>query len=199
MNVTVIGKNINIGDAFRNHIESKIEEVVGKYFGQPLDATVVLVHDAHLYRASLSARAGRQLLLQSSGDATEPYPAFDLALERLGKRLRRHKRRIKDHNRLPADDPGIRELTPARQYILDPENATSDQEPGEEGDQPVIVAEMNAVIETLTVGEAVMQMDLGEIPAVLFRSRVHGGLNMVYRRPDGHIGWIDPAAKPATG
>jgi len=193
MQVSIIGKNIDVGDAFRTHIEDTLSTAVGRYFTRPVEATVTLVRDAHLYRAQVSARAGRGLLLQSTGEATEPYPAFDLALERLLNRLRRHKRRLKDHHRAGPAGSGGADMLPARQYVLEAEPADDHLEQSEAPGQPAVVAEMDTVIEMLTVGEAVMRMDLADAPAFMFRNRAHGRLNMVYRRPDGNIGWVDPA------
>jgi ribosomal subunit interface protein len=194
MQITVVGKNLDVGAAFRSHIEASVGEAVGKYFARPVDATVTVARDAHLYRAHLSARAGRHLLLQSEGEATDPYPAFDRAVERLAKQLRRHKRRIKDHHAPPADEALVPAPSPARSYVLDADAADAHLDTDGDG-RPAVVAEMETVIEHLTVGEAVMRLDLGDLPALMFKNRAHGGLNMVYRRPDGHIGWVDPAAR----
>jgi ribosomal subunit interface protein len=193
MHVAVIGKNMDVGDAFRSHISDSLEAAVGKYFDKALEATVTVTRDAHLYRAQMSAHTGRDLLFQSTGEAPEPYPAFDRALDRLAKRLRRHKRRLKDHHRTTAVAiPAEPVAAPARQYILDAEAEDPHMEAVDGAGQPLVVAEMDAVIETLTVSEAVMRMDLEDHPALLFRNRAHGTINMVYRRPDGHIGWVDP-------
>jgi hypothetical protein len=131
---------------------------------------------------------GRGILLQSSAEATEIYPAFDAAASKVGKRLRRYKRRLRDHH--------LHELRPApevtaRQYVIDPD-ADLGEDDQEAGTEPVIIAEMDTAIETMSVAEAVMRMDLAELPALLFRSGAHGGLNLIYRRADGHVGWIDP-------
>ena len=128
-----------------------------------------------------------------SGDA---YGSFDAALEHVGKRLRRYKRRLRDHHRRQG---GKTERFPAAQYVLAPEQEeVAETDVGdagdvtENGDQPVIIAEMQTDIETLTVSDAVMRMDLANLPAMMFRNRANGALNMVYVRRDGNIGWIDP-------
>jgi hypothetical protein len=155
---------------------------------------VLFSQDAHLYRADITVRVGRGILLQSSAEATGIYPAFDAAADKMGKRLRRHKRRLRDHHLNVAQGAEV----PARQYVIESETSVVESEDFEsvEGDspgtEPVIIAEMDTMIETMSVAEAVMRMDLAELPALLFRSGVHGGLNMIYRRPDGHVGWIDP-------
>jgi len=194
MQITVKGKQLDVGDALRTHVKDQLSLLVGKYFGNPLEATVILSKEAHLYKADIQVHVGRGILLQSNADATEPYPAFDEAAEKVAKRLRRYKRRLKDHhertnlNQLPVQA--------ARKYILEAESETieSDEALAEtNGSHGTVVAEMETNIEMLTVGEAVMRMDLAELPALMFRNRAHGGLNMIYRRPDGNIGWVDPA------
>ncbi|WP_299617574.1 ribosome-associated translation inhibitor RaiA [Pelagibius sp.] len=190
MQLSVKGKQLDVGDALRTHVTESLSRILDKYFGDAIDCAVTLSRDAHLYRAVVSAHVGRGIKLEAQGEASEPYPAFDAAAERLSTRLRRHKRRLRDHsNKLAgAEDAPL----PAQQYILAGEG---DEELSEEsgGDnQPVVVAEMTTEIPTLTVSEAVMHMDLGDMPAMMFRNSAHGGLNMVYRRSDGNIGWVDP-------
>lgn len=204
MQVTVKGKQLDVGDALRTHVKDQLASMVGKYFGNPMEATVILSKDAHLYKADIQVHVGRGILLQSNAEATEPYPAFDDAAEKVAKRLRRYKRRLKDHherttlNQLPVQ--------PARKYILEAEIDRDDHEdhvddvPVAEanGHQGIVVAEMETAIEMLTVSEAVMRMDLAEMPAMMFRNRAHGGLNMIYRRPDGNFGWVDPVGANGT-
>jgi hypothetical protein len=112
--------------------------------------------------------------------------AFDEAAEHLAKRLRRYKRRLRDHHHQRPDEA---ETLFAQQYVLAGEDIESESE---EKDEPIVIAEMETGIETLSVGEAVMRMELANLPSMMFRNRAHGGLNMVYHRGDGHIGWVDP-------
>ena len=189
MNLIVKGQQIDVGDALREHVRSSLDDVFGKYFGDAIDATVTFSRDAHLYRASVSAHVGRGIMAQSEAVADQPYIACDHALERLAKRLRRHKRRLRDHHKAPV------QVESAGLYVLSPD---SDSEPaggpaGEEaGGQPMVIAEMKTDIATLTVSEAVMRLDLADDGALMFVNRAHGGLNMVYRRADGNVGWVDP-------
>ena len=172
----------------RRHIEDSLERILAKYFGDAIEARVTLSRNANHFRAQVSAHVGRNIRLEAHGEAAEPYPAFDAASDRLSKRLRRYKSRLRDHRK---EDSSQSEPIPAQQYILSRE----EDENGEwerSGDQPVIVAEMATEIPHLTVSEAVMHMDLADQSAMMFRNRAHGGLNMVYRREDGNIGWIDP-------
>jgi ribosomal subunit interface protein len=186
MNLTVKGKHLDVGDALRSHVREQLTALTEKYFSNPIDATVLFSHEAHLYRADISVHVGRGILLQASADATDIYPAFEAAAEKTGKRLRRYKRRLRDHH---MSEMRVEE-SPARQYVIDAEPSLDDDE--DIGAEPVIIAEMDTTIETMSVAEAVMRMDLAELPAILFRSGAHGGLNMIYRRADGHVGWVDP-------
>lgn len=186
MNLTVKGKHLDVGDALRTYVEEQLSAVTEKYFSNPIDAIVLFEQEAHLYRTDISVRIGRGIMLQSSAEATDIYPSFEAAAEKVGKRLRRYKRRLRDHHMNGAATAA--EDVPARQYVIEAESANDDDLSAE----PVIVAEMDTSIETMSVAEAVMRMDLAELPALMFRSGAHGGLNMIYRRPDGHVGWVDP-------
>lgn len=214
MHLTVKGKQLDVGDALRTHAGSVLKALVEKYFSDPIEANVVISRDAHLFTADISVHVGRNILLQSSAEATEPYPAFDAAIERLAKRLRRHKRRLRGRQR---DSQAATVSLPATDYVLDagvpdghgdghgddgwpePPEVGADTDGEDDRAQPVVVAEMATTIDTLTVGEAVMRMDLADLPALMFRNRGHGGLNMVYRRPDGNVGWVDPKGSQGTG
>jgi ribosomal subunit interface protein len=193
MKLSVKGKQIDVGDALRGHVETQLNEVVAKYFGDSLEATVTLSREAHLFCADIMVHAGRGILLQSNASAGEPYPAFDAALTKLSGRLRRHKNKIKHHHH--ETSRGQAEALIANAFVLHSDDKNHEEEVN---DNPAIVAEMTTPVETLTVGEAVMRLDLGDLPALMFRNRGHGGLNMIYRRPDGHIGWVDPAESAAA-
>ncbi|HYC02893.1 MAG TPA: ribosome-associated translation inhibitor RaiA [Azospirillaceae bacterium] len=208
MHVTVRGKQLDVGDALRTHINTTLAGLVGKYFSKPIEANVVMTKDAHLFKADIQVHAGRNIVLQSNAEATEPYPAFDGAADKIAKRLRRHKRWLRDHHHRGGDAPeAALESQPARKYILDAGLDSADhsgdheepaEAPADGGHHSMVVAEMETAIELLTVSEAVARMDLADLPALLFRNRAHGGLNMIYRRPDGHVGWVDPADAAAA-
>ena len=198
MQLSVKGKQLDIGSALRVHVETSLERILGKYFGDAIVARVTLSREAHLYRASVSAHVGRNILLEAQGEAGEPYPAFDAAAGRLSKRLRRHKRRLRNHHK---ESPVELESLAAQKYILvgpGNENPDGEESRGDSDDQPMVVAEMTAEISSLTVSEAVMRMDLADLPAMMFRNSAHGGLNMIYRRDDGNIGWLDPRGNRGT-
>ncbi len=198
MQLSVQGRQIDVGDAFREHASLSLGTVLGKYFGDAIDVSVTLSREGHLFRAMVSTHIGKGIELHASADANEPYPAFDQAVERLSKRLRRYKRRLRDHHRDLEQVSGPEaERLAAQQYVLQVESAESDGET-EADSQPAVIAEIETEIPSLTVSDAVMRMDLADIPALLFRNKAHGGLNMVYRRHDGHVGWVDPRGNRST-
>jgi ribosomal subunit interface protein len=187
MNVIVKGQQIDVGDALRRHVSESLSHVFGKYFGDAIDVTVTFSRQAHLLRASVSAHVGRGIVAQSQASADQAYAAFDIAVDRLGKRLRRHKRRLRDHHKTPL------ETRPAEHFVLAGDLEADDGDAVETANgRPAVIAEMKTEIPVLTVSEAVMRLDLEDSGALMFVNRAHGGLNMVYRRSDGNIGWVDP-------
>src|SRR6266446_4136982 len=192
MQLTMTGKQIDIGDALRLHIETSLSSILEKYFKTAIEAHVVVSKEAHLTRAEVSLHIGRGIVVNAGAAASETYAAFDAAAERIAKRLRRYKRRLRDHHAKARESSEANEL--ARAYVLAP---IAEEAEEEAGDAPAVIAEMSTELPSLTVGEAAMRMDLAETPVLLFRNRSHGELNLVYRRVDGNIGWIDPELDPA--
>jgi ribosomal subunit interface protein len=188
MQLSVTGKQIDVGQALRSHVGAGLEAAVGKYFDNAIEANVVFSRTAHNYQADIKVHVGRGILIQGQGTADDPYLAFNAASEHIAKRLRRHKRRLRDHHRAERAS----ETLSALQYVLAPETDEDEAAAASGGGEPVVVAEMTTEIPLLTVSEAVMRMDLEDAPALLFRNSAHGGLNMVYRRTDGNVGWVDP-------
>lgn len=187
MEISVKGHNVDVGDALRGHIADQLENGVVKYFERALDASVIVSRETgHGFHVEISVHPFRAMIVQASGSGTEAYGAFDAALERMVKQLRRYKRRLKDHHKSRSGT----EFVAAQQYVLQAER--EDEEVPEDG-QPAIIAEMGTEIATLTVSEAVMRMDLAHAPVHMFRNSANGNMNVVYRRNDGNIGWIDPA------
>jgi len=195
MQLSIKGKQLDVGDALRVHVGESLSRILGKYFGDALDVGVTLSREGNRHRAAVAVHIGRGMQIQAQGEAEGAYPAFDTAAEHLAKRLRRYKRRLRDHRKEaePAHAP-----LPAQQYVLAGDARTEDAAAADDDTDtdddtaPVVIAEMATEVPSLTVSEAVMRLDLGELPALMFRSSAHGGLNMIYRRPDGHIGWVDP-------
>jgi ribosomal subunit interface protein len=194
MKLTTTGRQIDIGDALRRHIEASLSSILGKYFKTAIEAHVVVSTEAHLTTAEVSIHIGRGIEVNAHAAASEAYAAFDAAAERLAKQLRRYKRRLRDHHAKARETSVSTERAMA--YVLAPvtEGTEEDDAPGDEGSSggAAVIAEMSTELPNLTVGEAAMRMDLADAPVLLFRNRSHGELNLVYRRADGNIGWIDP-------
>ena len=189
MRYQISGKQIDIGEALQTHVQSELSEMLGKYAGRPTDATVVFSRNAHEYVCEATVHLSTGLTAQAKAHETEVYAAFDSCSEKMDKQLRRYKRRLKDHHKERAQPV---ELSGASSYILAGTAETEDSEP--ESLQPMIVAEMEAKIPSLSVGEAVMQMELAGAPVLVFRNEGNKGITVVYRRDDGNVGWIDPAS-----
>jgi len=188
MQLTVKGKQLDVGDAMRVHVAESLNAAVGKYFENSIEANVVVSKDARLFTVDIVVHAGRDIVLHSEAAASEPYPAFDQACDRIAKRLRRYKRRLKERHAEPRNP-----VVAARYQVLRSDDVQETEvEVVEAPAQPVVVAEMETSIDTLSVGDAVMRLELSEKPFLLFRNGGSGALNLVYRREDGNIGWIDP-------
>ena len=194
MNLTVNGKGIDVGDALRTYVAEGLDRMFEKYFSNPIEATVTFSKQGYRFHAMISVHVGRGILMQAEDDGGDAYAAFDITAETIAKRLRRHKRRLRDHHRADTDSYAAKQFVLAPDMGEEPESAEGVDHAN--GHAALIVAELEADIPTLTVGEAVMRLDLAETQAMLFHNRAHGGLNMVYRRNDGNIGWVDPATKP---
>ncbi len=190
MTMQFTGKNIDAGGAIQIYIEDKISAVLNKYIGKDVDGHVRLEKERNQFRTNCSLRMPSGLLLEAKGDGGDAYASADAALERLEKRVRRHKRRLKNHHSGRSDGSTI-DLA-ARNYTV---QIGDDGNQPENDDNPVIIAETELKIREIPVSEAVMQLDVTEMPFLVFRNAAHGSLNVVYRRQDGHIGWIDPNKK----
>ncbi len=191
MRIQVSGKQIDTGEALRSHVEERLVEAVGKYFDRPVEAVVIFSKDRHEFVTDASVHLSTGMTVQAKGRANEIYAAFENAVDRMEKQLRRYKRRLKDHHRareFPIEAMG------APSYILAGGGDEDASEP--ETLQPVIIAEMETRVPNLSVGEAVMQMELAGARLLVFRNEKHGGVNVVYTREDGNIGWIDPRHLP---
>lgn len=195
MNIQIAGKHMELGDALRERIASGLEAAVTKYFDRASSGHVTVSQDGHETEVDCNIHLPSGITLQATGRAGEPHAALDNALEKMEKRVRRYHRRLKDHHK-PDRLPLPTEAAPAFVLQSSDDEAT---EPASNGSvqQPLVVAENLEHILTMSVAEAVMQLELGEAPAVLFRNAGHNGLNMVYMRADGHISWVDPG-KPET-
>ena len=194
MQIQITGKHIDLGDTLRGRIEAGLEAAVTKYFDRPIGGNVTVSKSGYKTIVDCSVHLPSGIILNAQGGAEEPYAALEEALEKMEKRVRRYKRRLKDHHRADRT-PMPSEVVPA--FVLQ----SHDEEETDGGDgeelQPLVIAEMNEQMRTMSVAEAVMQLELGEAPVVFFRHATLERLNLVYRRPDGHIGWVDPAPAAA--
>lgn len=188
MRYQISGKQIDIGEALQTHVETELGETLAKYAGRPTEAYVVFSKSGHESVAEAVVHLSTGLTVQAKGHDPEIYAAFDACCEKMDKQLRRYKRRLKDHHR---DRPQPVEVSGGGAYILAATTDDSD-EVEQDSDAPVIVAETEAKIPSISVGEAVMQMELANSLVVVFKNEKHGRINVVYKRDDGNIGWIDP-------
>ena len=187
MRYQISGKQIDIGEALQTHVKAELGEVVEKYAQRPTEAIVVFSRSAHEFVCETVIHLSTGLNAHATGHASEIYAAFESCREKMDKQLRRYKRRIRDHHRnrlAPVEFGG------GSSYILAP--SEEPEEDSAEPMQPIIIAEMETKVPAITVGEAVMQLELGGQRMLVFRNEGHGGVNVVYRREDGNIGWIDP-------
>jgi len=190
MDVSVKGLNFNVGDALTEHIEASIATLTEKYQINTHDAEIRLEKEPHgFYACEIVLHLGRNTTLAASDTLGEPYASFDSAAEKVGKRMRRYKRRLRDHHRRPDG-----EVISAPTFVIDTTSQVddSDDDGAEGSEQPLIIAEMATPIESLTVSEAVMKLELADAPVLTFRNSAHGGVNVIYRRTDGNISWVDP-------
>lgn len=188
MRYQISGKQIDIGAALKVHVEQALGSAVGKYAERPTDAQVTFSRDAHEYVCEAIVHLSTGLTAQANARDTEIYASFERCCDRMEKQLRRYKRRLKNHHRDRTDPV---ESIGASAYILASPGEHEESEP--ESLQPIIIAEMTTKVPSLSVGEAVMQMELAGAQVLVFRNERHEGVNVVYRREDGNIGWIDPA------
>lgn len=191
LSVRVTGRHLDVGDALRSKIEEDLEAGIGRYITRDGEAIVTLEKQRHLYHVETIVHLDSGISLESNGEANEPHAAFALALEKIEKRVRRYKRRLKDHHAkntspLPREEAAYNVIEFDADEV---EEAFDDASAG-----PAVIAESKKAVKTMTVATAVMQLELGLAPVLMFRNPRSGEFNVVYRRADGNIGWIDPAS-----
>jgi ribosomal subunit interface protein len=197
MTFRVSGKNLDIGDALRDRISDRIAETVGKYFDGGYSGHLTLTRDGFGFRTECAIHLDSKITLHADGMAPDAYASADQAAALIEKRLRRYHRRLKGHrperNETRAADWAA---VDAASYII------AAPEPADEADidafTPVIIAESTTTLKQLSVSDAVTELDLTGAPVLVFRHAAHGGVNIVYRRADGHFGWIDPPVLSST-
>jgi ribosome hibernation promoting factor len=190
MQVQVSGKHVDVGEALRTRISDELVSSIGKYFERGGDAEVVLSRDGFSFRIDCLVTLASGQALQSHGLGGDAHGAFGQALAKIETRIRRYKRRLKSHS--VAAEAKAAEV--ASSYVLRAPSGEEDWENEDSAFPPaaMVIAETQSELKTMTVSMAVMELDLTEQTAVVFRNAGHGGLSVVYRRADGNIGWIDP-------
>lgn len=202
MRVQVAGRHVDVGDALRSRITDELSAGITKYFNRATDAMVTVEKVGPGYGVDCTVHLASGITLEAGGTGGDAHGAFDDALGKIEKRIRRYKSRLRNHHNnqkspLPAED--------APAYVLagfqdEDEGNSEDDAPGASNGAnghaadtaPLVIAETTAAVRTMPVAMAVMQLELTETPALMFRNAAHGGLNMVFRRDDGNIGWVDP-------
>jgi ribosomal subunit interface protein len=188
MSIAVTGKNIEVGDSLREFVTQELHKVVEHYMGDIIEAQVVFSKSHHLFSVDVTVHISSHLIVHcfSHGD-DDAYRSATNAIHKLESRIKKYKTKLRNRRRFAKED--TLEPLPAQQYILNP------QEEDTGDDAPIVIAEMDSQIHSLSVGEAVMKLDLKDVPVVLFRNAASGQFNVVYKRQDGNIGWIDPSLK----
>ena len=187
MTLRISGKNVDIGDALRTHITDRVEDALSKYFTGGFTGHVTVSREGAGFKSECTLHLDTGIVLQVSAQDPDPRASFDLSADKIEKRLRRYKRKLKDHH---GQNGHAKDSFEAASYVL---ASPEDEEEVPADFNPLVIAETSAKIKTMTVGMAVMELDLSEAPVVMFKNAANGGVNVVYRRKDGNIGWIDPA------
>lgn len=186
MSLRISGKNMDIGDSLRMSATTRIEDIVSKYFDGGYDGHITLFHEGDGFRADSVLHLDTGIVLRAGGTAGDATSAFEESAEHIEKRLRRYKRKLKNHHHQASAEADI-----VANYVL---ALPDEHDEVEEDYSPAIIAESTSGLRTLSVGEAVMELDLSSAEVIVFRHAGHNGVNVVYRRPDGNVGWVDPSA-----
>lgn len=189
MALRVSGKNLDIGEAFRAHIDARITTTVAKYHAGPIAGHVTIEPEGSGFRADCTLHLNSGATLQADAKAQEPYASFNRAADLIEKQLRRHRKRLLDHH---ADAKSWTEQVLNEQESRDAQRPMPTK-PGKPVDlHPAVIAEPSPKFKEMTVSGAAMELDLTNAQVVVFRHASDGRTNVVYRRSDGNIGWIDP-------
>ncbi len=192
MSIQVTGKNMETGDAFQTYVTDKARAVLDKYIGPEISGHIRIEKVRGQFTTNCSMRLKTGLLLEAHGSGSDPHASADAAMERLEKRVRRYKRRLKDHHQ--GNSGNSANFLSANDFVVQMDDEAIDTT--EENSEPVIIAESVREVREYSVSQAVMQLDLTEQPFMVFRNAGTGSINIVYRRDDGHVGWINPEVTP---
>jgi ribosomal subunit interface protein len=199
MALRVSGKNLDIGEALRAHVQARIDSTVAKYGAGPIVGHVIIEPEGSGFRTDCTLHLNSGATLQADAKAREPYDSFNRAADKIERRVRRHRKRLSDHHViLAAEELAPEEQTAGRKrgdginaVVVD--SAPRSLEADEKAKNPTVIAEPSSAFKKMTVSNAVMELDLTNAPVIIFRHAADGRTNIVYRRPDGNIGWIDPS------
>ena len=200
MQVQVTGKHVDVGDALRTRVADELSSSIGKYFDRGGGADVVVSREGHSFKVDCSVTLASGQQLTTHGLGGDAHVAVDAAVSKMETRIRRYKRRLKDHHHQAL----AKQQETAAYFVLQPTDFEEEDEDDWGGDsieafpETMVIAETETPIRTMTVSMAVMQLDLTEAQAIVFRNAAHGGFSVVYRRADGNIGWIDPERTKST-
>lgn len=194
MGLRISGKNINIGEALRTHVSERLKSVTEKYFDGSITGHVTVEPEGSGYRTDCTLHLASGVTIQADGRAQEVYASVDQTATRIESRMRRYKRKLKDRGAAQRD-AAISE--PMRYTVLSALDET-EEAPHESEFKPAIVAESEKTLQQLSVSAAVLELDLSGLPVLAFRHATTGRVNVIYRRNDGNIGWIDPGGRETS-
>jgi len=195
MDIKVTGRKMNVGEALTQHAQDRLASISDKYFSRTIDASTTFIKEGPFCRVDVSMHPNQGINLHSRAESDDAYGAFEQAAEKIEKQLRRYKRRLKNHHNLPGRE-AVQEIAISNIIAPHADEEDDSEQPAPEGDdQPIIIAEASTEIPKVSVGDAVMLMDLADTVAFMFRNQKTDQLEVVYKRTDGNIGWISPARK----
>ena len=182
MEINIFGKGIDLGDSLREYTSTKTNNLAVKYLDEDITSKITISKDNRVFEVEICLHLTKGFVIKTNGSSDDPYRAVDIALERLEERIKKHKNRIKDKRHRAEWNAA----TDAMRYIIERKPSSNDED-----EEHLIIAEQESSILPLSVSEAVMKLDLTEMPVVMFKNADSGRINVVYKRSDGHIGWID--------
>ena len=182
MSIKISGKGIDLGDSLKEYAIKETGNLIDKYLGEEIDSSILISKDNRLFDVEACLYLHKGFVIKTNGSSDDPYKAVASALERLEDRIKKHKHRIKNKERRSEWNEGL----DAMKYIVERKDSDNDND-----EEHLVIAEQDGSILSLSVSEAVMKLDLTEMPVVMFKNADSGRINVVYKRPDGHIGWID--------
>jgi len=194
MDIIIHGQHFDLGDALKTHIQDKMEAINEKYFNRAVNVSVSMTKETKsLFKTHISLTVGKDIQVSATASEHDVYASFDVTADKIAKQLRRYKRKLRDHHEQmeSAEAMNVPEYTLGLALNDDHVDELTDEEI-ESQDDPIIIAEMTTNIQTMSVSDAVMRLNLSGNNAMMFRNAKDGGLNMIYRRQDGNIGWVDP-------